>query len=81
MILGLDISTSITGFCILDGEGEIIRANVWDTRNKNKFGSFQRRTTRNKGSVSNTKGVYRKAFYVLWLWWFNSKNNGCSAEI
>jgi hypothetical protein len=40
MILGLDISTSITGFCILDGEGEIIRANVWDTRNKNKFGSF-----------------------------------------
>ena len=40
MILGLDISTSITGFCILDGEGEIIRSGVWDTRNKNKFETF-----------------------------------------
>ena len=40
MIIGLDISTSITGYCILDGEGEIIRADVWDTRNKNKFESF-----------------------------------------
>ena len=40
MILGLDISTSITGFCILDSEGEIIRADVWDTRNKNKFETF-----------------------------------------
>jgi len=40
MILGLDISTSITGFCIMDGDGEIIRADVWDTRNKNKFETF-----------------------------------------
>tara|TARA_Y100001937_G_C7023690_1_gene286702 strand:- start:320 stop:832 length:513 start_codon:yes stop_codon:yes gene_type:complete len=40
MILGLDISTSMTGFCILDGEGEIIRSDVWDTRNKNKFKTF-----------------------------------------
>ena len=37
MILGLDISTSITGLCILDGNGEVIRTDVWDTRNKNKF--------------------------------------------
>ena len=37
MILGLDISTSITGLCILDGSGEIIRTGVWDMRNKNKY--------------------------------------------
>ena len=37
MILGLDISTSITGFCVLDASGEIIRSGAWDTRNKNKF--------------------------------------------
>tara|TARA_R110000824_G_scaffold197409_9_gene380852 strand:- start:374 stop:886 length:513 start_codon:yes stop_codon:yes gene_type:complete len=37
MILGLDISTSMTGFCILDGDGEIIRSDVWDMRNKNNF--------------------------------------------
>ena len=37
MILGLDISTSITGFCILDGNGEVIRTGVWDMRNKNKY--------------------------------------------
>ena len=37
MILGMDISTSITGYCVLDADGEIIRADAWDTRNKNKF--------------------------------------------
>jgi len=37
MILGLDISTSITGFCVLDTSGEVIRADAWDVRNKNKF--------------------------------------------
>lgn len=39
MILGLDVSTSITGFCVLDASGEIIRSGAWDTRNKNKFNS------------------------------------------
>ena len=37
MILGLDISTSITGFCIVDADGEVIRSGAWDLRNKNKF--------------------------------------------
>ena len=37
MLLGLDISTSITGFTILDHQGEIIRCDAWDMRNKNKF--------------------------------------------
>ena len=37
MILGLDISTSITGATILDDSGRIILCESWDTRNKNKF--------------------------------------------
>ena len=37
MILGLDISTSITGFCVIDGESEIITCDAWDMRNKKKF--------------------------------------------
>ena len=38
-ILGLDISTSITGATILK-EGKIIETFVWDTRNKRKFPTF-----------------------------------------
>ena len=37
MILGLDVSTSITGFCILDSNSEIIRCDAWDMRNKKYF--------------------------------------------
>ena len=37
MILGLDVSTSITGFCVLDSSGEIIRCDAWDMRNKKYF--------------------------------------------
>jgi len=37
MILGLDVSTSITGYTILDYEGKLIRCDAWDMRNKNKF--------------------------------------------
>ena len=58
MILGLDISTSITGFCILDGEGEIIRATVWDTRNKNKFGSFFEKIQFVKEGLQEIKAQY-----------------------
>lgn len=37
MILGLDISTSSTGYCILDADGEVIRADAWELKNKNNF--------------------------------------------
>jgi len=36
MILGLDISTSITGYTIIH-DGKLIKIGAWDTRNKNKF--------------------------------------------
>ena len=37
MILGLDISTSITGVTVLNNEGEILHCEAIDTRNKNHF--------------------------------------------
>ena len=37
MILGLDISTSITGATILDEEGNVILCEAWDMRNKKHF--------------------------------------------
>ena len=37
MILGLDISTSITGATVVDKSGEILFCEFWDTRNKNRF--------------------------------------------
>jgi len=40
MILGLDVSTSITGVTVLDENGKIIYCEAWDTRNKNHFPSL-----------------------------------------
>ena len=40
MILGLDISTSITGATVLDKEGNIVFCEAWDLRNKNYFSSL-----------------------------------------
>ena len=37
MLLGLDISTSITGATVLDTDGKIVYCEAWDTRNKRKF--------------------------------------------
>jgi len=37
MILGLDISTSITGVTVLDMNGDCVYNEYWDTRNKNHF--------------------------------------------
>ena len=37
MILGLDVSTSITGISVVDKNGEILLSEAWDLRNKNRF--------------------------------------------
>lgn len=37
MILGLDISTSITGVSVIDKNGEILLYEAWDMRNKKHF--------------------------------------------
>ena len=40
MILGLDISTSILGYSILDAQGKIAEIGHWNFTNKNKFPTF-----------------------------------------
>jgi Holliday junction resolvasome RuvABC endonuclease subunit len=40
MILGLDISTSITGVTVLNNDGEILHCEAIDTRNKNHYPSL-----------------------------------------
>ena len=37
MILGLDISTSITGYTILDDDGSVVEIGSWDMRNKKQW--------------------------------------------
>ena len=40
MILGLDVSTSITGATVLDKDGKVTRCEIWDFRNKRKYPTF-----------------------------------------
>jgi len=50
MILGLDVSTSITGATVLDENGVVLFCEAWDTRNKNRFPSLF-----NKGRLIKNK--------------------------
>lgn len=58
MILGLDISTSITGFCILDSHTEIIRSDVWDMRNKKYFPDIFCKAEKIKNDLLSIKAQY-----------------------
>ena len=40
MILGLDVSTSITGATVIDKDGNVVLNVAWDTRNKKYFPSL-----------------------------------------
>ena len=53
MILGLDISTSITGYTILDGEAKIIKCEAWDLRNKRYFPNLFAKVQRFKQVMGN----------------------------
>ena len=37
MIIGLDVSTSITGATVIDEDGKLLHCEAWDTRNKNHY--------------------------------------------
>ena len=58
MILGLDVSTSITGFCVIDANGEVIRCDAWDLRNKNKFKSEFEKAAHIKEQLLQIKAQY-----------------------
>ncbi len=57
MILGLDISTSITGATIIDKKGNILMCEAWDTRKIKNF--FQ------KAAFIRTRIVYTKIEYQI----------------
>lgn len=45
MILGLDISTSIIGYTVLDKESNIIKCEAWDLRNSNNFENLYKKAS------------------------------------
>jgi hypothetical protein len=60
MILGLDISTSITGATILDKTGEMLYNRSWDTRNKKKYSDLYK-----KADFIKTHLVYIKEHFPI----------------
>ena len=58
MILGLDISTSITGYTILDEEAKIIKCEAWDLRNKRYFPDLYSKATFIKEQLKEIKLNY-----------------------
>ena len=58
MILGLDISTSITGVTVINNEGEILHFEAIDTRNKNHFPSLFHKAYRVKARLLDLKEEY-----------------------
>jgi len=54
MILGLDISTSITGATVINGAGRVVYCKAWDTR---KFKNFFEKAEHIKNCLAELKGV------------------------
>ena len=51
MLLGLDISTSITGATVLDDNGKVLYCEAWDLRNKNHFPDLFSKASRIKNHI------------------------------
>lgn len=58
MILGLDVSSSITGVSVIDDQGAIIYCDHIDTRNKNKFPTLLHKARFLKESLQSVKQQY-----------------------
>ena len=58
MILGLDISTSIVGFTIVD-QGEIVKTFAVDLRNKNKFSDIYSKYNHIQGELLDIQREYK----------------------
>lgn len=57
MILGLDISSSITGIAVIDN-GKLIHSEMCDTRNKKKYGHIYDAGQKFKGILEDIKANY-----------------------
>lgn len=56
MILGLDISTSVTGYTLLDQKSRIILCEAWDFRNKRLFPDLYSKALHIKNELEELKG-------------------------
>ena len=57
-LLGLDISTSITGATVLDNSGHALYSEAWDKRNKNKFPTLYEKAAFIKQKLSELENKY-----------------------
>jgi len=58
VILGLDISTSITGATIIDDIGQVLYCEAWDTRNKNHFPDLWSKADLVKGRLLDLRAMF-----------------------
>ena len=65
MILGLDVSTSITGATVLDGDGHCIYNEFWDTRNKKHFPSLYNKASHISERLQELKSRYDIQFVFI----------------
>ena len=59
MILGLDVSTSITGATILDKDGKVVYNDAWDLR---KYKNFFQKADYVESQIKNIKQKIDKVF-------------------
>ena len=64
MILGLDISTSIVGFTIVD-QGEIVKTFAIDLRNKNKFPDIYSKYNHIQGELLDIQREYKIEYIFI----------------
>jgi len=71
MILGLDISTSIIGYTILDEQANLIKCEAWDLRNKRYFPDLYEKATHVRDRLAeitasfNIKHIYIEEPFVF----------------
>ena len=58
MILGLDVSTSVTGYTILDEDANIIKCEAWDLRNKRYYPDLYGKAQHIKKELEEIKKEY-----------------------
>jgi len=58
MILGLDISTSITGYAVINLDGSLVELGSWDFRNKNNFSNLYKKAIESKAKLEEISLSY-----------------------
>ena len=67
MILGLDISTSIVGVTIVDGDNNIVLNTSWDLRNKNHYPSLFHKAYEVEKQLKRIASIYIYAIEEIYI--------------